>query len=129
MPGRYTLQGPMWQDLEFVYGENWQANFTAVDGQGTTVDITGATIQFRIATVAATPVTVATRTVGDGITITGAVAGTYSLNMTFAQQSTNNPTAILEGTRYLYNTRVTTSGGVVYDQARGHLNVTSSLIS
>jgi len=129
MAAKYTLQGPGWQDMEFVYGENWQVAFTAVDGQGTTLDITGATIQFRVSTVAATPVTVATRTVGDGITITGAAAGTFSLNMTFAQQSTNNPTAIVEGTRYLYNTRVTTSGGTVYDQARGHLAVATSLIS
>lgn len=129
MAAKYALSGPLWLDMEYVAGENWQAAFTTLDGQGGVIDITGATIQFRVSTVAATPVAVMTRTVGDGISITSAASGTFSLNITASMQSTNNPTAIIEGARYLYNTRVTTSGGTVYDQARGHLNVATSLIT
>jgi hypothetical protein len=112
------------EDLEYHYTNDWTASFTAEDYDGNAIDVTGATLRFRLATIAGT--TVFTLTESDGLTIASASDGLVTLRVTPAHQTNAGVTA---STRYLWEYRVTTSGGEVLTQAHGHLNVLPSLLS
>jgi hypothetical protein len=110
------------RDLQFTFGEHWRVDFEVKDGDGSIVNLTGATIQWRL--VDKVGATSMTRTVGDGITITGATTGLCSLSVTPAHQTT---AAIVEEGNYVYEFRVTQSGGTVSTNASGALVVRPSV--
>jgi hypothetical protein len=113
-----------YQDLQFHLGEDWSIDFECKDSSGTVINITAATIQWRLSTVSGT--TVMTRSVSDGITITSGSLGTCSLRVTPSHQTTGSVAA---STRYYWELKVTTSGGVASVQARGSLEVLPSLLA
>jgi hypothetical protein len=110
------------EDLEYHYGNDWTASFTAADYDGNAIDITGATLRFWLATIDGD--VIMTRTESDGLTIASGADGFATLRVTPAHQATAGAAA---STRYLWEYRVTTSGGVILTQAHGHLNVLPSL--
>lgn len=109
-------------DMEFTSGDHWPANFECVDSADDAIDISAATIQFRMSTVAG--VTVMTRTVSDGITITSGTDGLCSLLVTPTHQTS---ASVSGSTRYVYQFRVTTAAGRVLTQAHGNISVLPSL--
>lgn len=113
------------QDWPVKKGADWIWNLTATDGDGTVIDITGATIKFRIASLAGT--TVDTRqTGGSGVSIVSGSAGTYTVTVTPANQTT---ASIAASTNYKYEIQITTSGGTIYDQMEGILKVEPTLFT
>lgn len=112
------------QDFEFHKGEDWIVAFEINDGLGEDIDISGATINFRVSTLAGT--TLMTRTEADGFSIESGATGLCTLRVTSAHQTTGGITA---STRYQWELRVTTQGGLITVQGRGHLNVLPSLLA
>jgi hypothetical protein len=108
-------------DLEFHLGEHWNVNFEVNDGNGSDIDITSATLQWRMSTQAG--VTVMTRTVSDGLTITTAATGLCALSVSPTHQTNASVTA----GRYKWEFRVTTAAGTITVQVRGNINVLPSL--
>jgi hypothetical protein len=106
------------RDLEFTFGEHWIVDWEVKDGIGGVINLTGATIQWRLVNPVGT--TVMTRSVADGITVTGATTGLCSLSVTPTHQTT---AGIVEEGNYAYEFRVTTSGGIVSTNASGALTV------
>lgn len=112
------------QDLEFHKGEDWVVSFEVNDGIGNDIDITGATINFRLASLTGT--TVMTRTESDGFAIDSGTTGECTLRVTSSHQTT---AGVAASTRYQWEMRVTTQGGLISVQGRGHLNVLPSLLA
>ena len=110
-------------DLEFHLGENWIIDFEVNDGDDASIDITGATLQWRLASPEGD--TIMTRTVGDGVTITGATTGLCTLSVTPLHQSNDG---VVSRTNYQWEFRVTTLLGSVSVQATGALYVHPSLL-
>ena len=105
--------------LTFALGEHWIIDAAAEHAAGAALNLAGATaIEFRVASSVAELVRA---TLSSGITVVSAVAGTCQIVITPAMQS-----SVTAG-RWRYQWVVTTSDGVVSEQASGPFIVTRSL--
>jgi len=108
-------------DMEFHLGEHWNISYEVNDGSNDDIDISGATLEWKLSTLAG--VAVLTAGVGTGITIVDGATGSCLVSITPTAQTN----ASVAAGRYKYQFKVTTGGGTVTIQARGHLNVVPSL--
>jgi hypothetical protein len=109
-------------DMKFHLGEDWLVDFECLDADGDVINITGATTRFRLSSISGT--TIMTRTESDGITITNGTLGLCSLRVTPTHQTS---ASVAASTRYEWEFRVVTSGGVTSVQAEGAITVKPSL--
>lgn len=101
----------------FTYGETVQLDATFTDGDGAALNLAGASIAWKIA-LADDQAALVTMTIGDGVTIVLAAAGTARLILTPAKQ-----TSFLKTRSYYHEVTVTLADGTVTTQLAGLLTL------
>lgn len=106
----------------FHAGETWIIDVTCRDAAGAPINLTGAQIAWRLKRGGQVALDV---TLGTGITVVSAAAGTISIRVTPAMQTAANITA----QHYSHELRITTADGTVSTQTRGAFLVQPSLFA
>jgi len=95
-------------------GDSETCAATATDSAGTAIDLSGATITYQLTDGASVLVE---KSLGDGITVTVAASGTFSVALDPAD------TTGLEAGTYWHSASITSSGGAVTTVLRGRLRI------
>ena len=74
-------------NFQIEQGADWPQEMAYIDENDDPVNLTGATLQMQIRQPLAANTTLANLTIGNGITVTNATLGQFSLNLTNAQTS------------------------------------------
>jgi hypothetical protein len=108
----------------YVSGDSLDIGVTALDADGAALDITGATITYAISPADEPGGTaVVTKSTADGITITDAAAGTFTITIDAGD------TAALETADYHHEVQVTTADSKVYTILRGKISALADQIT
>lgn len=109
------------QNIEIYRGDNRTFLVAVKDGDGAVVDITGASIKFSVKEEISDTDYVIQKTVGSGITITGAANGIYEVYLVPAD------TQNIDVGVYEYDSELTTAAGNVYTLIRGEFTVQAEI--
>ena len=105
---------------QFHAGETWVIDVSCRDAAGAPINLTGAQIAWRLKRGGQTAFDA---TVGSGITVVSAAAGTISIRVTPSMQDAAN----LVARTYRHELRITTADGTVSTQTQGAFVVLPSL--
>lgn len=103
--------------IEKVQGDTLSLNFTLREAvSGDAIDVTGSSITFAVSRQRGDGAAIATATVGDGVTVTDAAAGQFSVSLELAS-------ADFDPGEYDFDLQLVTSGGQTTTHAIGSLKV------
>lgn len=115
------IQGlAMRRDIKMIKGTTYELNSVARKTDGSVLDLTGATMTWRIGSDDFSTTNIES-TIGDGITVTDATAGKYTLKLTPAK------TANVDTAFYEHQVEVTDASSDIWNVLTGQFWLTGSL--
>lgn len=110
----------MAEKIEQIRGDSFEADVSVKDKAGNVVSIAGATIEWKIARRPTGAPPLFTKAIGDGIAITDASGGRFTLRLTAAETGT------LTAGEYFHSLRITFADGRVKTVLRQYFTVIES---